>query len=62
MSEKYPGVNEFIEEFGIDALNNLTRKELLRVAFIAGRLYEAERDRERLVRNVTEFQFKEAEK
>ncbi|MCP5014877.1 MAG: hypothetical protein GY938_06275 [Ketobacter sp.] len=62
MAEKYPGVNEFIEEFGIDALNNLTRKELLRVAFIAGRLYEAERDRERLVRNVTEFQFKEAGK
>jgi len=37
------------EQGGFDALSVLTQRDQLELAFIAGRLYEAEKDRARLI-------------
>ena len=50
--EKYPGVNEFIHEFGLENIDSLSPIDRINVAFTAGRLYEAKKDRERLVNEV----------
>ena len=43
---KYPGVDDFIDETGYGTLVNSSLIDVVRLAFIAGRLYEAERDRQ----------------
>lgn len=41
---KCPGVDEFIHNVGLDNLDALSLTEVIEIAFLGGRTYEAKRD------------------
>lgn len=48
-AEKYPGWDAFVESIGgYDEIDNLGKLQGMKMAFIGGRLYEAEKDRDAL--------------
>ena len=49
---RYPGVVDFIKEFGRQDLYAMSKTEIINISFLAGRCYEAERDREALAANL----------
>lgn len=45
---KYPGFDEFVEKLGKDTIDKMGKVEAMQAAFLGGRCYETERDRDAL--------------